>query len=994
MVGCFACSAYALADTKFGSVPSSPRLVLDQRSDHVILSSLSYYKITPIGRKGELRFEDVYRLPNQAWTPLRTNPNFGYTSDSVWFKHELLSVDERNLVLEIDRPYLDVVDIYLLSESGESQRFQLGDHRPYDQRPIAATNLQVPLHFDSGERYSLYIYVNSRGAPIQFEASLMEPQKAAMQNNYRMLLYVTLGGSALVMGLYYLFLFFATRDVNYLLYTAQTVGLSSSLLLIQGYFYQFYPSHDPLLENLLLIFSGFIYRCCTCLFVLGFLQIKTRQPKLRWIFYYYLGIEALLLCTLFINGNVPSLITLGLFNAFTLFPLIFVISAWSWFKGSKVARFTTVGWGIFSLTLSYYFLMLSGLIDYHPWAAHCAALGILSEMVLLAMALADRLNIARQNENRMQIMSYQSVADTQQLLETRNQLLSSQLAEARAREDADEALRASKTKSEFLATMSHEIRTPMNGVLGMAELLAGTELNETQQRYVKTINDSGKSLLTVINDVLDFSKIEAGKMRLVDEEFDLEALIDSCVEIFALRCLDKKLELISCLAPGIPRYIIGDSVRLRQVLLNLLGNALKFTEQGEVTLKVIPLELREGDNSSTILRYIRFEISDTGIGIPEEVQGQLFQSFVQGGDSVSRQFGGTGLGLSISRQLVELMQGRIAYKSREAGGTCFYVELPCRPASQSFIAAQSTESYSLRGKKVLIVDDCETFSEFCQLSCTSWGLKADKAFTAAQAMQQLEDSEGYDVVIIDIMLPDSDGYALQQKIETSLLIKAQPAIVFISAMQLANKGMAQVIHQGACVPYLEKPIGSARLRDAVGQVLRIRSPSKQDSVSTPSIAHFRGTKKLPSLQHLRVLVVDDNAVNRMVISGQLQQMHIYADVVENGRQAVDAVVNASRAYHLILMDCEMPEMDGYQASREIRLLGKKQLGHVLDHLNDDQVQPNKPVILALTAMISDQVASDALAAGMDGYMSKPIGLESLAQQITQRFSHLDRMTVL
>jgi signal transduction histidine kinase/DNA-binding response OmpR family regulator len=978
--------------------PDAPRLLVSPEMSYFRISAAEAALSDRSDVTTGFTLAHAMNLPLDAWSSLSANPNFGASSDTLWFKLDLTSPVDLRRVLEIDRPYIDIVNIYLVSDGELIQQFLLGDHRPFSDRPISSTNIQVPLSFQAGHNYSLYVEVITHGLPLQFQATLWEPGAASASDNYYLAFYAALAGAALIIGFYNAFIFFSTRDVNYLLYTAIVLTITFNFLNIQGYVFQFSDSAVGAQLSFVVAVAAMAYRIFISLFAISFLQLSRIAPVFRWVFIYFLISDFILLFSVLFRGHYNDIFVLAVLNSMLIFPATFVAALWCWYKGLKEARFTVFAWGIYTFCLARYFYSLFGSAPYDPAVGHWVAVGIMTEMVLLALALADRLNSARQAQQQLNSLKIKTVEDEQRLLQTRNDLLNSQLEQVKAQRKAEEADLASKAKSEFLATMSHEIRTPMNGVLGMAELLQDTELNETQYRFVKTINDSGQSLLTVINDILDFSKIEAGSMTVEEVDFDLEALIDSCLEIFALRCMEKKLQLVACMAPGVPQPMRGDPTRIRQIILNLIGNAVKFTNEGEITLKVLPIQVRELDAEGSERDHfdIRFEITDTGIGIEDEHKAKLFKSFTQADASITREYGGTGLGLSISKLLVELMGGRIGLNSELGVGSTFYFELPYHPPQEDFAFTIPRYLQQLKGRQVLIIDDNATFAEFCQLSCKSWQLKADIAYSGEQALEKLhvaqQNNSPYEVLILDVILPDTDGYNLYQKILTDNAIEMKPKVVFISAMQLAPRDIEDVIHhQIHNAPYLEKPIASGRMREVLADLLTDQSPQ-----SLQARLPLRAEQKVSNLQHLRVLVAEDSAVNRMVISGQLQKMHIYADFVENGRQAIEAVRRLkeenNQSYNLILMDCEMPDIDGYSATREIRKISMKGLGDITDPNQDSRIVTRKTVILALTAMLTEQVEKDVVDAGMDGYMSKPIGLDKLSKKITSYFSEVDRLT--
>lgn len=516
---------------------------------------------------------------------------------------------------------------------------------------------------------------------------------------------------------------------------------------------------------------------------------------------------------------------------------------------------------------------------------------------------------------------------------------------------------ASRAKSEFLANMSHELRTPMNGVLGMASLLVATELSPRQRRFVDAIRRSGQSLLAIISDVLDFSKIESGRLELDVTVFDVGSLVEDVGEALSAQTENKGVELVCRVAPEVPSVLRGDPLRVQQVLMNLVGNAIKFTAKGEVSVHVTVDSFTEKETA------LRFRVTDTGVGIPEEKLRELFTAFMQADTSTTRVYGGTGLGLAISKRLVELMNGRIGVESTLGRGSTFWFVVPFGTVGSTAVADPGAR---LRGARALVVDDNATNREFLIEVLRSWGMVADQAESAMAALacidQAFENNLPYDLLLLDMHMPHMDGMDLARAIAGDGRVAA-PMVLLTSATDHDRAALKAV----GIRAWLPKPLRQSSLLETLTSVMASAN-------GDPKPAFESSPRRSPEAVRLskpgvRVLAAEDNEANQHVLAGLADYFGFHVTVVGNGQEALDAV-QKDDSFDVILMDCQMPVMDGYRATSAIREL-------------EGRLGGRRIPIIAVTAHALVGERDKVLEAGMDDYVTKPIDFRVLSQKLEQ-----------
>lgn len=882
--------------------------------------------------------------PSKDWRYSQSTPNLGFTTQAYWFRIDVTGADVTDGILAILYPALDDVRVYEVTADGRVlHSYRFGDMHAGLRTELPNRYFLTPVRLNPGESRIFLMRVETEGS-LQLPLKYFDRQHFYDREQRTLLIEGVYFGILFIMAVYNFFIFLILRDASHVWYSMFVFTILMFQVSLSGFGFQFLWPMLPAINSFIvpLTMSGCLFT--GAMFSLRFLNPGNRFSRTRAMFRMTavtgLVIMALAVFSTYELAVRAAVVACGIMAVYSIGAGFHI-----WMRGVAHARYYAIAWSFLMPTIAILSLNKQGLLPVNFFTEYAIQIGSVLEASLFSFALGDRISLERRDkiqEQARMILKERAL---------REELQRSHAQELVAQQKAVAAEAESRAKTRFLATMSHEIRTPLNGILGMIELLQESELQPAQRTYAGVIAQSGQTLLSVINDILDYSRITAGKMPIERLDFDLDRLCADSVSLFAYTAGKKQIELLAYREADVPAFIHSDPTRIRQVLLNLLGNAFKFTDKGRVEVRVS----REYDAGH---EYVRFTVSDTGIGIDPEQQDRVFESFAQGDSSMTRRFGGTGLGLAISRKLSTLLGGDIGVESHPGQGSVFWFRVACLPAEASLLRQWREGFRACRGKRLLLVDDSPFFAAVMAGQARQVGMEAAMAVTADEARQALEQSalSGVvpDLVVLDMRAPGSAGAVCAAAMQQDARWREIPRIAL---MALPSPAAEAELPQAGILFSRHRPVSGREFVELALEAFESRRPETEQVLPPIAMDAFNGK---------RVLVADDNDVNLTVITALLKKLGICVVQTVDGEQAAEYACRHHADIDLILMDCEMPVMDGFLATERIR------------QFEDRHFMPPVPIV-ALTAHALPEYQERCLTGGMDAYLAKPVQLRMLSK---------------
>ena len=889
--------------TQFGWCLASP-LTPIELSRHHPEQAIGQSLIYTLDSDHRLTLKDLNDSSLQWTRPDVDRMSFGITTETHWLKFEVLNDFDRDIhyLLEIANSRISAIEYFQISDHRIVHHIPLGMQTTISNRFKPHRHFVFPLDISKGETATLYLKITN-DYPMKLPIYLRSVDEFHTADMHRILFQGFYFGCVVIMILYNLFIFFIVGDRSYLLYSTFVFSLAMLLGIDKGLAYQFLWPEAPRWDVLSYPFFVAIAAGMSVLFTQEFLRLKINAPRFHRFFNVLLVIWSLLAVgSLFLPTSIVIFLEVAV--ALPGGTALLLSGILMWKKRVPAAPYYTIAWAFIIQGATIYSLSIVGIFPDNLISEYAFQGTNIIEATLLSLGLAYRIKLLDRDKARAQA--------------------------------------SEKAKNEFLANMSHEIRTPMNGVLGMAQLMQETTLSQQQKSYISTILSSGNALLNILNDILDHSKIEAGKLEMENISFSFRRVMEEAASIFILKAANTHLNFYLWISPEVPNVIKGDPTRVRQIACNYLSNAFKFTTQGTVLLRCY---LGEVNNVDSII----IEVQDSGIGIPQDKQGQLFNSFTQVSAATTRQYGGTGLGLSICKSLAELMGGTVGLRSEPNKGSCFWFSLPIHSSAPPPSAFKQQE---LKATTIKLFSEAQVVQDAFIEYQTNYGfqLQIEKQLPEGENnWESLLDSK-VDKLILDLSQLEAatlqDTLRLLRKLNTS-----RPTIhIFIKPglseehCRITNKSITLLEFPLAFTTYFNHLLKEELMADV-------------DHIIDVEFNSFHGN----------ILVVEDNAVNQKVIAGFLKKCQLQSNIVATGEEAIDEI-QSGRIPDLILMDCNLPGIDGYETTREIRNI-----------LKDKQ----HPTIVALSAHAFEEHRNLCLSSGMNDHLSKPLIFSELQKLLAK-----------